>query len=280
VRPILGFGGALFVIGISDTLVYSLDRTIIAGFVGAAAIVVYEVALRLQSAVRTISSLAGSALISTASRLIAQRRHERLHELVLIGSFLGVMITTPVAVLLMVLAAPTIDLWVGHEYVRYATYAQIFISIWLVSSNTGVLGSAITGTGRLGLFAVLAIVGSVASLGLSIGLTAAWGTVGVIWGTFIPSVAGLPIWMYFVLRRLELPIRQYMSYVVVPAYAFIAAWSGLVLLADALLSPSGFLRLALFTLLSLAVFWAVAFPMTRIRWRRAVRGELLPAGSV
>lgn len=276
-RSIFSFGGALFVIGISDTLVYSFDRTIIAGFVGAAAIVIYEVAVRLQSAVRTVSALAGGALISTASRLIAQGRQERLRELVLIGSFLGVMITTPVAVLLMVLAAPTIDVWVGHDYVRYADYAQIFISIWLVSSNTGVLGSAITGTGRLGLFAVIAIAGSVVSLALSVGLTAAYGVAGVIWGTWIPSVIGLPIWMYFVLRRLDLPIRQYVRYVIIPGYTLIAVWSGLVLAMNALLSPSSFVELAVFTTLALAVFWAFAFPMARLRWRRALRGGLVVA---
>src|SRR4029450_13622675 len=45
-RSIPSFGGALFIIGIGDTLVYSFDRTILAAFVGAAAIVIYEVAVR------------------------------------------------------------------------------------------------------------------------------------------------------------------------------------------------------------------------------------------
>jgi len=275
-RSILSFGGALFVIGMADTLVYSFDRTILAALVGAAAIVVYEVALRLQSAVRTVASLAGGALLSTASRLIAQGRAERLRELVLIGSFLGVMITTPVAILLMILAEPTIAIWVGHDYVQYASYAQIFISIWIVAGNTSVLGAAVTGTGRLGLFALLAIATAAVSLVLSVAFTAVWGTIGVILGTVIPTFVALPIWMYFALRRVDVPIRQYTSYVVIPAYSFIAVWSGLVLLLNSVLSPRTFLGLAAFTILTLLVLWLAAFPMTRTRWRRAARGELVP----
>jgi hypothetical protein len=40
---LISFGGGLFVIGIADTAIYSLDRIIVAAFVGAAAIVVHEV---------------------------------------------------------------------------------------------------------------------------------------------------------------------------------------------------------------------------------------------
>ena len=278
-HEILGFGGALFIIGIADTLVYSFDRTILAAFVGAAAIVVYEVAVRLQSAVRTVATLAGGALLSTASRLIAQGRAERLRELVLIGSFLSVMITTPVAILLMILAEPTIAVWVGHDYVQYAGYAQIFISIWIVAGNMGVLGAAITGTGRLGLFALLAIVNAAVSLVLSVALTAVWGTIGVILGTVIPTFIGLPIWMYFAFRRVDVPIRQYVSYVVVPAYSFIAIWSGLVLILNSVFSPRTFGGLAVFTILTVLVFWLAAFRMTRTRWRRAARGRLVPGSA-
>lgn len=49
-RPALGFGGGLFLMGLSDTFIYESDRIVVAAFVGAAAIVVYEVALRPQSA--------------------------------------------------------------------------------------------------------------------------------------------------------------------------------------------------------------------------------------
>ena len=85
-QPAMGFGTGLFLIGLSDTFIYESDRIVVTAFVGAAAIVVYEVALRPQTGVRLIGGLVGSALVSTSSRLIAQGRGERLRELVLVGS--------------------------------------------------------------------------------------------------------------------------------------------------------------------------------------------------
>ena len=95
----------------------------------------------------------------------------------------------------------------------------------------------------------------------------------------IPTFIGLPIWMYFALRRVDVPIRQYVSYVVVPAYSFIAIWSGLVLILNSVFSPRTFGGLAVFTILTLLVFWLAAFPMTRTRWRRAARGRLVPGSA-
>ena len=68
-RPVLAFGGGLFIIGLADTAIYSLDNLILAAFVGAAAITVYQVALRPQTAVRMISALTAKTLVSTISRL-------------------------------------------------------------------------------------------------------------------------------------------------------------------------------------------------------------------
>jgi O-antigen/teichoic acid export membrane protein len=277
-RPLLSFGGALFVIGIADTLNYAFDRAIVAGFVGASAIVIYEVAVRLQSAVRTISSLAGGALMPTTSRLLAQGRVQRLRELVLVGSFLGVIVTTPVAVATIVLAKPLIAAWVGSSYAQYAWYGQVFVSFWVVNSNTSVLGSVIAGTGRLGFFAALALGGGIVSLVLSVVLTWQWGTIGVILGTVIPAWLGLPIWLFFVLRRVELPVAEYLRRVVAPAYGLIALWAPLLVLADVILDPHGLLATGLTGTISVGACWAVAYPLVRTRWRQAV-GTTAPAAA-
>lgn len=89
--------------------------------------------------------------------------------------------------------------------------------------------------------------------------------------------SGLPIWMYFAFRRVDVPIRHYVSYVVVPAYSFIAIWSGLVLILNSVFSPRTFGGLAVFTILTVLAFWLAAFSMTRTRWRRAARGQLVRA---
>jgi O-antigen/teichoic acid export membrane protein len=267
-RPAMGFGVGLFLVGLSDTFIYESDRLVVGAFVGAAAIIVYEVALRPQTGVRLISGLVGSALVSTSSRLAAEGRTERLRELVLVGTLYGVVLTVPFVVLVFVLAHPIVEAWIGHGYGRYAPYVRIFVSYWLVGANTGVLASAIFGVGRIRVFVWLTVAGALLTLGLSIGLTAAWGTVGVIWGTVIPYVLGLPIWMHYALRHLRISKLRYVREVLVPGYLPIAMWTLPVLALAQAIKPSGLIGVGCFCALALGVLWLALAPMLRVRWRR------------
>jgi O-antigen/teichoic acid export membrane protein len=278
-RPAMGFGTGLFLIGLSDTFVYESDRIVVTAFVGAAAIVVYEVALRPQTGVRLIGGLVGSALVSTSSRLIAQGRSERLRELVLVGSFYSVVLTIPFVVLIVMLAHPIIEAWIGHGYGRYAVYAQIFVSYWFIGANSGVLGSAVVGMGRIRVFVWLTVAGAVLTLGMSIALTAAWGTVGVIWGTVIPACLGIPIWMHYALRHVGIAKIRYVREVLLPGYLPIAVWALPVFILAQALEPSGLLGLAVFCTLVLAALWLAFLPALRARWRRMLVDEMAPAAA-
>jgi O-antigen/teichoic acid export membrane protein len=276
-RPALGFSFGMFLIGICDTFVYDSDRIVVAVFVGAAAIVVYEVALRPHTGVRLISGLVGSALLSTSARLAAQDRAARLRELVLVGSLYGIVLTVPFVVLIVLLARPIIDVWIGHEYDQHAVYVQIFVSYWVLAANTGALSPAVFGMGHIRVFVWLTVVGTAVTFGLSVGLTAAWGTVGVIWGTVIPSVLGLPIWMHFALRHVQITKTRYARDVMVPAYLPIAAWSVPVALLAHVLRPEGLLGLGAFCAVALGALWLALLPMLRARWRRMLIDDRVPA---
>lgn len=269
-RPALRFGAGLSVIGLADTFVYDSDRLVLAAFVGAAAIAIYQVAATIHNGVRQVSGLIGTALISPAARLSAQARTARLRELVLVGSLYAVLLTVPFVVLVLVLARPIVDAWIGHGYGRYAIYAQIFVSYWLIHANTGALSAAITGMGRIGFFVWLTVIGAVVTLALSIGLAAAWGTVGVIWGTVIPGWLGLPVWMRYALMHTGISWRRYARDVLAPAYLPIAGWTVPVVLLERLLAPSGVLGVGAFCVVALVVLWLALAPLVRTRWRRAL----------
>jgi O-antigen/teichoic acid export membrane protein len=275
-RPAMGFSAGLFLVGLSDTLIYESDRIIVTAFVGAAALVVYEVALRPQTAVRLIAGLVGSALVSTSSRLIAQDRAERLRELALVGSLYAVVLTVPFVVLIMVLAQPMVEAWIGPGYGRYANYVQIFVSYWLIGANTGVLVSAIVGIGRIRAFVWLTCATAALTLGLSIALTIAWGTVGVIWGTVIPAWLGLPLWMHFALSRVGIPRLRYAREVLLPGYVPIVLWTLPVLVLARTLNPHGLIDLGLFCAFALAGLWLALLPTLRARWRHMLIDDRVP----
>jgi len=267
-RPTLGFSAGMFLIGISDTLIYESDRAVIATFVGAAAIVVYEIALRPHTAVRLISGLIGSALLSVSARLAAQDRARRLRELVLVGSLYGIVLTIPFVVLVLLLARPIIVAWVGIGYSHYAVYVQIFVSYWLLGANTGVLVTAIFGVGRIRVFVWMTVGGAAVTLGLSIALAIAWGTVGVIWGTVIPAWLMFPIWMHYALDHLRIAKIRYLREVLVPGYLPIAAWAAALAVVAHLLAPEGIIGLGAFCTGALALLWLGFLPTLRERWRR------------
>jgi O-antigen/teichoic acid export membrane protein len=278
-RPALGLGAGLFLIGLSDTFIYESDRIVVAAFVGAAAIVVYEVALRPQTTVRLIGGLIGAVLLSTASRLKAEGRTGRLRDLVLVGSLYSIVLTVPFAILIMILAHPIVEAWIGGGYGRHAVYVQIFVSYWLVNANTGALVTAIFGTGYIRVFVWLTVFGGVVTLALSIVLTAAWGTVGVIWGTVIPAWLGLPVWMHFALRHLAIPKRQYAREVLIPGYLPIAAWSIPVLVLARVLQPHGLLLVGAFCATALLAMWLPLAPVLRARWRRMLVDDRIPVAG-
>jgi O-antigen/teichoic acid export membrane protein len=267
-RPTLGFSAGMFLIGISDTFIYESDRLVVAAFVGSAAIVAYEVALRPHNGMRLISNLIASVLLSPAARLVAQDRAARLRELVLVGSLYEGVLTVPLVVLTFVLARPILEAWVGHGYGRYADYVQIFVSYWFIGATAAVLGTAIYGVGWIRKFVWLTVGGAVVTLLLSIGLTAAWGTVGVIWGTVIPYWLGFPIWLRFALRHVEIPMARFAREVLAPVYLPILVWTVPVVVLAEVLRPQGLLALGAFCALTLGALWLAFLPLLRARWRR------------
>jgi O-antigen/teichoic acid export membrane protein len=269
-RPAFGFGAGLFVMGLSDTFIYESDRIVLAAFVGAAAIVVYEAALRLHNIVRLICTLIPTALVATSSRLFAQERLERLRALVLVGSFYAVVLTIPFVILIFVLAQPILEAWIKPEYGRYGVYVQIFVSYWFLGANTAVLSAAITGIGRIRMFVWLTVIGATVTLGLSIGLVIAWGTVGVIWGTVIPACLGQPLWMYYALRHVGIGKARYAREVLLPGYLPIVLWAAPTVALALVLEPSGILGLSAFCALALAALWLGLAPTLRTRWRNAL----------
>ncbi len=275
-RPALGFGGGLFLMGMADTLIYESDRIVLAAFVGAAAIAIYQIALTPHSGVRLISGLIGAALVSTSSRLVAQQRSARLRALVLVSSLYGVVLTVPFVVLIFVLARPILEAWIGPSYGRYAVYVQIFVSYWFVHANTGVLASAITGIGNIRLFVWLTVIGALVTLGLSIGLVSAWGTVGVIWGTVIPAWLGVPMWMHYALRHVGIGNLDYAREVLAPGYLPILAWTVPVVVLARVLQPAGLLGVGAFCAVALAGLWLSLLPMLRVRWRGLAFVDAVP----
>jgi O-antigen/teichoic acid export membrane protein len=266
-RPSLGFGTGLFIIGFSSTLIYESDRIVVTAVAGAAAVVTYEIALRPHSGVRQINGLTAAAMTATCSRLVAEDRPERLRRLVLAGSLYAVVLTIPFAVLTIVLARPILEAWVGPSYGQYAIDVQIFVSYWLVTASGALFNSAIVGIGRIRVLVWITAIIAVLTLGLSIGLAVALGTVGVILGTVIPACISTPLSMPYYLRHIGISKASFAREVLIPGYAPVALWTIPVLVGARALHPSGLIGIGAFCATALVLLGLVYIPILRASWR-------------
>jgi len=253
-RTLFSFSWMLFVMQVAIVLAdQRTDRLVLAAFVGAAAVGLYDPAARLNSLVAQLASLPSSALIPAASKLDAESRPEALRSLYLRGSKYTVMFVTPVAVALIVLAHPLLLAWLGPDLAAMTLGAQVFLLTYLMYANLMVAFPILIGTGRLRFVAWYSLGTALLNIVLSLLLVRPYGVLGVIVGTVAADTLLFPVGMWYVLRTMRVSAGEYLRFVVARCYplllvpggiAYAFAWTGFtsnlpgVLLASALATGS------------------------------------------
>lgn len=229
---IFTFGGALFIIQLA-TLAgdQQTDRLVLAGFVGATAVGIYESVAKFSGLMAVLTGLPTATLVPVASRIQAQEQPEALSELFERGTKYTVAFVTPVAAALIVLARPLLLAWLGPRFAAFAPDAQVFLLIWLLYPNIAVALSVFVGTGRLRFLVWFTGAHAVLNLGLTLLLVQRFGVLGVILGTVITEFVLFPIGMAYTLRQFRVSAGEYVRRVVLPSYLLLivpvlVAWAG------------------------------------------------------
>jgi O-antigen/teichoic acid export membrane protein len=218
-RRLAGFAGMLFAIGLTDLVVYQLDRLVAAATTGVVAVTLYEYAARLHKVPRDIHAMVVSAITPAASELDARGEHARLQRLVVEASRITVAVTLPVATVILALSPAIASSWAPPEA---AAPIAIFVSYWILNCNTGVLSNVLVGMGKLRLILVYAYLVAAANLVLSVSLARRYGVSGVVAGTTISYAIGFWFFMYFSIRATGADLRRYAYRVFWPAYPLAA----------------------------------------------------------
>jgi O-antigen/teichoic acid export membrane protein len=129
------------------------------------------------------------------------------------------------------------------------------VSYWLLNANTTVSGSMLVGTAKLRFLLWYTVCGALANVGLSIALVQVLGVVGVILGTVITYVVGFPIYMWYMMRILDLPARRWLREVVARTYPLLVFPAGVCSVALASGLVHGLLAVALVGIASLLSYW-------------------------
>ena len=258
-RSLARFSAGLSAIGVTDLIVYSLDRVLLAAFRTPATIGLYEGAARPHNLVRQLHGTLVLTVIPVASGYLATGDEFRLRELLLRGTRYVMAIVVPVTVVLMVLAGPILEVWLGPEFIPAQTAMTCFLSYWLLAAGTGVATATLVAAGKVGDLTRYAWFGAILNLVLALILTPWLGLTGPVLATVIQTVAQFPWFVVLVRRHLPVKVGDLWREAFLPAYV-IGAGVAVVLVALRLVVPLDSLwALALATAFVLALAWGAYY---------------------
>lgn len=255
-RRILNVSSSLFAAGLADLIIYSLDRVVLGAYRPAATIGLYEGAARPHNLLRQLQGTLLLTVVPVASDYLAAGDQERVRDLLLRGSRYVLVVVAPVAVVLVVLASPLLEVWLGPRFHPAALSLALLCGYWIVGANTGVVASMLLAAGRVRILARYAWLVAGANLALSLALTPWLGLEGVVLGTVIPNVVSLPAFLYVALREFPVTRADMVREVWIPGYT--ACLVAVIVLLPLRLSVdlASLPALILATVAALAAAWA------------------------
>jgi O-antigen/teichoic acid export membrane protein len=258
-RHYAGFSGAVFFSAITDIVIYSLDRTILALFRPVATVGLYESAVRPQQAIRMLNGTLAVTVLPTSTRYIAEGDDQRTRELLLRGTRYVLAAILPITVIFMVLASEILEVWLGARFTPAATALTIFAGSWLFGAGIGVAGSMLWAAGRKREQITYAWVVAGVNLGLSVWFTSMWGLNGVVIGTTAAYAVGFPLFMYYTLDTFPVTLRDFIRQAWLPTYLPAAALAAALLALNAGLDLSEPALLVATSVLAALAYWAAFY---------------------
>lgn len=214
-RRLAGFASSLFLIGLSDLIIYQVDRTIVSITTGVASVTIYEFAARFHKVPRDIHALAVSAAMPAASELDATGNREGLARLMADGTRFTVAAVLPVTTAILALGEALASSYAPPEAWLPLV---VFTSYWLLNANTGIPAVILAGMGRLRMLLVYAYAVAILNLGLSLSLARRYGVTGVVAGTAISYAITFPIFMAISIRTIGVKFGAFARRAWWPAY--------------------------------------------------------------
>jgi O-antigen/teichoic acid export membrane protein len=219
VRGFLRLSSYFVLLGISDFVIYSLDRAILGSFRPAATVGLYEAPVRAHNLIRQFNATLLTPVLPAAARYRAEGDVQRTRELLLRGTRYTLAAVVPVAIVLMALAGPILNVWLGARFGAATTAMTLLIAYWLGYASLGVGGSMLVAAGRIRQITVYTAAVATLNLGLSLALTPSLGLNGVILGTTVSYFVSFPFFVALILSTFPVRLADLVREVWVPAYS-------------------------------------------------------------
>jgi O-antigen/teichoic acid export membrane protein len=212
VRMIFSFSLYLFVLTISNNLIFYTDSIVIGYFFPVGMITFFAIAGNLINYSRGVIRGVSTTATPRASALHAGGNEEGVRRVLLRGAQYATVIVLPIALTFMLRGTTFIRLWMGPEYAERSGHVLWILAVSLVFiAGELVAVSTMIGIGKHSSLTYIYCAEALCNLALSIALVRPMGIYGVAWGTTLPSLAvSLVFWPWYVRHTLGISVRTYL----------------------------------------------------------------------
>jgi O-antigen/teichoic acid export membrane protein len=270
--------GYLLVAELSNLVMYASGRVILGVFGTPRTIGLYEGPVRSHNLLYALGGALSVPTVPTASRYIAGDEARRLGELALRGSRYTLALFVPLCVILMTLAEPLLQVWLGGRYTDGAAALTILVSYWLLYGALVVTPGFLVGVGHARELARVLVGVAAANLALSLVLTPAVGVEGPALGTAIPFALAFPVLLRLALSAAGAQLRELARRAWLPAYTLGAGLAAALLALRAAVALDSLGEVAAAAAGGVLVYWAAFYalflsPEERALLRGLTRGS-------
>jgi O-antigen/teichoic acid export membrane protein len=189
VRPLASLSAWLALGRSAQIAITRIDTLIVGILLGAASAGVYAIGQKLAFAAEKLVVPGTLGFFPFASELAARGDREGLRNALLTGTRISLAIAGPLTIILVVLAGPLIDAWVGPQFADAGRIVVYLVSANAIISLSRTSFLMLQGGANARTPALLLGLEAVANVGLSVGLGLSIGMPGVALATLIASAA-------------------------------------------------------------------------------------------
>jgi O-antigen/teichoic acid export membrane protein len=238
-REVTGFSVYMALINWADKLNYSVDALVIGAFMGTSAVAVWAVGQRLAETTQRMTNQLNEVLFPSVVDNDTSRRLDRLRLIFLMGTRLSLATVVPIGGVVILMASPLIEAWVGREFRGSVIVVQLLALTVIARVGTATAATVLRGAGGHRLVAFSNIAAALANLVLSIALVRSLGLKGVAIATVVPiSLLATVILFPAGCRHVQVTIWRGFVEAVWPAVWPAAVMAGYVMLTRSLVGDS------------------------------------------
>jgi O-antigen/teichoic acid export membrane protein len=272
-RRITPTAGWLIVVELSNLVVYAFGRIILGAFRTPATVGLYEGPVRAHNLLYALAGALTVATVPSASRYLATEDAHRLRELAVRGTRYTLALFVPLCLVLITLAEPILEVWLGEQYGDGAAALAILVSYWLLYGGLVVSPGFLVGAGRAPQLARVMAAVATANLALSLALTPELGLEGPALGTAIPFVLAFPLLLRLGLSIGDVRVGELARRAWLPAYSLGVVLAAALVALRLTAAPESLGAVAAAAAGGLLAYWAAFY----LLWldpdeRRLVRG--------